>query len=101
MISDSIYKDLAQRQVYSTVDEELMNMSNNLDRVSYLIDTMKLFLEGVSYSEGNLIMDIRVNDKKDIYTVVDNLKRDAFIVNSYVYRAEENGTHLYTINIEV
>lgn len=101
LISDSLYKDLTQRHVYLTVNEESMNANYNLDRISYLIDNMKLYLENVSYSNGNLVMSIRVNDKKDIYTIVDNLKKDSFSVNSYVYRSEENGTHVYSVNIEV
>ena len=61
----------------------------------------KVFIEKIVYKNNGLSMEVRVLDKKNIYDIVDNLKKNNFDVMSYVCTSEENGIFTYAIEVEV
>ncbi len=97
--NNKIYEELIEKPVYSNIIED--SVTHNLEKIAYLIDTSKLYIEGISYNSDNFNITVRLNDKRDIYSMVDNLKKDGFYVNSYVHKYEENGTQIYNIDIGV
>lgn len=95
------YKNLNSIQVYKNTNDYVDNKTEYLDKIYFLINKMKVFIEKIVYKNNGLSMEVRVLDKKNIYDIVDNLKKNNFDVMSYVCTSEENGIFTYAIEVEV
>lgn len=95
------YKNLNSIQVYKNTNDYVDNKTEYIDKIYFLINEMKVFIEKIVYKNNGLSMEVRVLDKKNIYDIVDNLKKNNFYVMSYVCISEENGIFTYVIEVEV
>ncbi len=94
------YEKINSVQVYQHVTQNTNN-KEYLDKISFLLNDMKLFIQGINYSNEKLIIDVRVIEKRGIYDIIDMLNKNNFNVISYVNTQEINGEFIYTIEVGV
>lgn len=94
------YEKINAVQVYQNVTQNTNN-KEYLDKISFLLNDMKLFIQGIRYSSEKLIIDVRVIEKRGIYDIIDRLNKNNFNVISYVNTQEINGEFIYTIEVGV
>ena len=94
------YEKINSIQVYQHVTQNTNN-KEYLDKISFLLNYMKLFIQGINYSNEKLIIDVRVIEKRGIYDIIDMLNKNNFNVISYVNTQEINGEFIYTIEVGV
>lgn len=90
-------------QVYNSSVEKNTNLNiKYLSSIKFIVNELKLYIEKISFNDSDdLKISIRVLDKKKIYDIVDNLNKNSFNVNSYIYVAEDNGQFIYDVEIGV
>ena len=74
---------------------------NSVDIILLLLDSMKLFIENIEYTLDNISINVRIADKKYIYSIVDNLIQANLYIKSYEYMSENDVLYLYKIDIGV
>lgn len=74
---------------------------NNIESILLLIDNVKPFTENIVYNSNYIGIDVRIADKKYIYSIVDNLRQHNLDIKSYGYVSENDGLYLYKIDIGV
>lgn len=94
------YEKINSIQVYQHVTQNTNN-KEYLDKIFFLLNDMKLFIQGINYSNEKLIIDVRVIEKRGIYDIIDMLNKNNFNVISYVNTQEINGEFIYTIEVGV
>lgn len=77
------------------------NIDHIYDKIDFLINNMKLFIDRIVYNESLLNVYVKVLNKKDIYDFVEKLNKNNLKVLSYSSLYENNNELVYSIEIEV
>lgn len=90
--------NLRQSSVINQISQEYQN---NIEPILLLIDNVKPFIENIVCTSNHISVDVKIADKKYIYSIVDNLRQHNLDIKSYGYVSENDGLYLYKIDIGV
>lgn len=97
----NIYNDLTNLKQSTAISQINQKHQNNIESILLLIDNVKPFTENIVYNSNYIGIDVRIADKKYIYSIVDNLRQHNLDIKSYGYVSENDGLYLYKIDIGV
>lgn len=98
---NSKYENMNSIQVYKSVNTYSDNKKDYLDKINFLMNEMKIFTEKILYKDSGLSIEIRILDKKNIYDIVDRLKKNSFNITSYSCISEDNNIFVYSIEVGI
>ncbi len=101
MINRKTYSNLLNSKQSKIISDLQVEHKNSVDIILLLLDSMKLFIENIEYTLDNISINVRIADKKYIYSIVDNLIQANLDIKSYEYMSENDGLYLYKIDIGV
>lgn len=98
---NSEYENINSIQVYKSTNTYVINKGEYFDKINFLMNEMKVFTERILYKDNNLNIEIRIVDKKNIYDIVDKLKKNYFNIKSYSCISDDNNFFTYSIEVEI
>ena len=99
LINRKTYSNLLNSKQSKIISDLQVEHKNSVDIILLLLDSMKLFIENIEYTLDNISINVRIADKKYIYSIVDNLIQANLYIKSYEYMSENDGLYLYKIDI--
>lgn len=98
---NSKYENMNSIQVYKSLNTYSDNKKDYLDKINFLMNEMKIFTEKILYKDSGLSIEIRILDKKNIYDIVDRLKKNLFNITSYSCISEDDNIFVYSIEVGI